>query len=84
MNSTYEVNASNNSMPKITYSVKGLSRNSASFLANHLTQAFCDVVIICEDTGELVVQMMYSTDFKKPVMDEVDALAVAQKILANE
>ena len=84
MTLTYEVNASNNSMPKITYSVKGLSRNSASFLANHLTRGFCDVAVICEDTGELVVQMMYSTDFKKPEITEIETLAIAQNVLANE
>ena len=84
MGLTYEVSASNNSMPKITYSVNGLSRNSANFLANHLTQAFCDVTVICEDTGEIVFNMTYSTDFKKKTMSELQCLEIAQNILAND
>jgi hypothetical protein len=83
MDFTYKVVANNNSMPNITYSVKGLSRNAASFLANHLTQGFCEVAVICEDTGEYVIQMQYSTDFKKPTLTEIECLSVAQKILAE-
>jgi hypothetical protein len=84
MELTYEVNASNNSMPKITFEVKGLSKNVALFIAKNLSLGFCDVAVVCEMTGELVYNISYSTDFNKPSLSEVEALRSVQKILAND
>ena len=80
---TYQVIADNGNMPKITYEVRGLAKNSAMFLAEHLSQAFRDVRVICEDTGEVMYNLYYNDDFKKTRMTEVACLDHAQAILAD-
>ena len=80
MLTTYVVNASNCNAPKITYEVKGLAEKSALFLANHLVEAFRKIEVVCEQTGELVYDVYYNDDFRKPTMDELTCLSIAQGI----
>ena len=83
MLTTYVVNASNCNAPKITYEVKGLAAKSALFLANHLVEAFRKIEVVCEQTGELVYDVYYNDDFRKPTMTELECLAVAQPLFKN-
>lgn len=83
MLTTYVVNASNCNAPKITYEVKGLSAKSALFLANHLVEAFRKIEVVCEQTGEIVYDVYYNDDFRKPTMDELTCLSIAQSIFKD-
>lgn len=80
---TYSVKADNCNAPKITYEVKGLAAKSALFLTNHLTEAFRSVEVVCEQTGEITYQAYYNDDFRKPTMDELTCLSIAQSILKD-
>lgn len=80
---TYQVIADNDNMPRITYEVKGLGKNAAAFLAEHLSQGFRDVKVICESTGEVMYHLYYNDDFKKTRMSEIACLDHAQAILAD-
>ena len=83
MLTTYTVNANNCNAPKITYEVKGLPKKSALFLANHLVEAFRQVDVTCEQTGEILFSMYYNDSFRKPTMDELICLSIAQNILKD-
>jgi hypothetical protein len=83
MPTTYSVKADNCNSPKITYEVKELPAKSALFLANHLSEAFRNVEVVCEQTGEIAYQFYYNDDFRKTTLDEVTCLAVAQSILKD-
>ena len=80
---TYSVKADNCNAPKITYEVKELSAKSALFLANHLAEAFRSVEVVCEQTGEVAYQFYYNDDFRKPAMDELTCLSIAQGIFKD-
>jgi hypothetical protein len=80
---TYSVKADNNNTPKISYEVTELPAKSALFLANHLFEAFCRVEVICEQTGEITYQSYYNSDFRKPTMEELTCLSIAQSILKD-
>lgn len=80
---TYSVTADNCNAPKIIYKVEGLSSRAAKFLAEHLSQAFRQVEVIAEETGEVAYALYYDSDFKKPSMSEVECLSIAQNILAD-
>ena len=80
---TYSVSADNCNAPKITYEVKGLAAKSALFLANHLAEGFRKVDVICEQTGEVVFNIYYNDDFRKPTMTELECLAIAQPIFKD-
>lgn len=80
---TYSVKADNCNAPKITYEVKGLASKSALFLAKHLTEAFRSVEVVCEQTGEIAYQTYYNDDFRKPTMDELACLVIAQNIFKD-
>ena len=80
---TYSVKADNCNAPKITYEVKELAAKSALFLANHLVEAFRSVDVVCEQTGEVAYQFYYNDDFRKPTMDELTCLSIAQNIFKN-
>ena len=83
MLTTYVVSANNCNAPKITYEVKGLTEKSALFLANHLVEAFRKIEVVCEQTGELVYDVYYNDDFRKPTMDELTCLSIAQSIFKD-
>ena len=83
MLTTYVVNASNCNAPKITYEVKGLAEKSALFLANHLAEAFRSVEVVCEQTGEIAYQSYYNDDIRKPTMDELTCLSIAQSVFKD-
>ena len=83
MLTTYTVKADNCNAPKITYEVKGLAEKSALFLANHLVEAFRQVDVTCEQTGEILFSMYYNDDFRKPTMDELTCLSIAQNIFKD-
>ena len=83
MLTTYSVSADNCNSPKITYEVKGLPAKSALFLANHLAEGFRDVRVICEQTGEVMFNIYYNDDFRKPSMTELECLAIAQPIFKD-
>ena len=80
---TYSVKADNCNAPKITYEVKELATKSALFLANHLVEAFRSVEVVCEQTGEIAYQFYYNDDFRKPTMDELTCLSIAQNIFKD-
>ena len=80
---TYSVKADNCNAPKITYEVKGLASKSALFLAKHLTEAFRSVEVVCEQTGEIAYQTYYNDDFRKPTIDELTCLSIAQNIFKD-
>lgn len=80
---TYSVKADNCNAPKITYEVKELSAKSALFLANHLVEAFRQVDVTCEQTGEVMFSMYYNDDFHKPTMDELTCLSIAQSVFKD-
>jgi hypothetical protein len=80
---TYSVTADNCNAPKIIYKVEGLSSRAAKFLAEHLSQAFRQVEVFAEETGEVAYALYYDSDFKKPSMSEVECLSIAQNILAD-
>ena len=79
---TYEVLADNGNSPKITFQVRGLSKNSAKFLAEHLSQAFRDVRVICDQTGEVMYNVYYNDGFKRTTMKESECIAIAMNILS--
>ena len=83
MLTTYTVSADNCNSPKITYEVKGLAEKSALFLANHLLEGFRKVDVICEQTGEIVFNIYYNDDFRKPTLTELECLAIAQPIFKD-
>ena len=83
MLTTYSVSADNCNSPKITYEVKNLTAKSALFLANHLAEGFRDVTVICEQTGDIMFNMYYNDDFRKPSMSELECLAIAQPIFKD-
>ena len=83
MPTTYSVKADNCNSLKITYEVQGLAAKSALFLANHLSEAFRNVEVVCEQTGEIAYQFYYNDDFRKTTMDEVTCLSIAQSILKD-
>lgn len=83
MLTTYVVNANNCNTPKITYEVGGLTAKSALFLANHLTEAFRQVDVTCEQTGEIIFSMYYNDEIRKPTMDELSCLSIAQSIFKD-
>ena len=83
MLTTYSVSADNCNSPKITYEVKGLAEKSALFLANHLTEGFRDVKVVCEQTGEIMFSMYYNDSFRYPSMSELECLAIAQPIFKD-
>ena len=83
MLTTYSVSADNRNSPKITYEVKGLSAKSALFLANHLAEGFRDVTVVCEQTGEIMFNIYYNDDFRKPTLTELECLAIAQPIFKD-
>ena len=83
MLTTYVVTANNCNTPKITYEVNGLSEKSALFLANHLVEAFRQVDVICEQTGEIMFSVYYNDNFRKPTMDELTCLSVAQSVFKD-
>ena len=83
MLTTYVVNANNCNTPKITYEVGGLTAKSALFLANHLTEAFRQVDVTCEQTGEIIFSMYYNDEIRKPTMDERSCLSIAQSIFKD-
>jgi hypothetical protein len=83
MLTTYSVSADNCNSPKITYEVKNLSAKSALFLANHLAEGFRDVRVSCEQTGEVMFNIYYNDDFRKPSMTELECLATAQPIFKD-
>ena len=80
---TYSVKADNCNAPKITYEVNGLAAKSALFLANHLAEGFRDVRVICEQTGEVMFNIYYNDDFRKPSMSELECLAIAQPLFKD-
>ena len=83
MLTTYTVNANNCNTPKITYEVKELTAKSALFLANHLVEAFRQVDVTCEQTGEIIFSMYYNDEIRKPTMDELTCLSIAQSIFKD-
>ena len=83
MLTTYSVNANNCNAPRITYEVKELTAKSAMFLANHLTEGFRQVEVICEQTGEIIFSMYYNDEIRKPTMDELTCLSIAQSIFKD-
>ena len=83
MLTTYTVSADNCNSPRITYEVKGLAEKSALFLANHLTEGFRDVKVVCDQTGEIMFTMYYNDDFRKPTLTELECMAIAQPIFKD-
>ena len=83
MPTTYTVSADNCNAPRLTYEVKGLAEKSALFLANHLTEGFRDVKVVCDQTGEVMFSIYYNDDFRKPTLAELECLAVAQSIFKD-
>ena len=80
---TYSVSANNCNSPKITCEVKELTDKAARFLAENLSQAFRDVVVTCEQTGEIMYSVYYNDDFKKTTMTEVECLDVVMNVFGK-
>ena len=83
MLTTYTVSADNCNAPRITYEIKGLTEKSALFLANHLAEGFRDVKVVCEQTGEIMFNIYYNDDFRKPTLTELECMAIAQPIFKD-
>ena len=80
---TYQVLADNCNMPKITYQVNGLTAKSALVCAENLSEAFRDVRVICEQTGEIMCNVYFNDGFKKTTLTEVEVIEAMQKIFAD-
>lgn len=69
-NSTYSVQANNCNHPKITYAEEGLCIEDARIIAYRLSMAFREVIVTCEETGEVMYSYYYTDDFEKPITTE--------------
>ena len=81
MEFTYKVEANNCNSPRITFEAGGLTDKASKFLAENLSQAFRDVRVTCEQTGEIMYSVYYSEDFKRTKMTEVECLEIVTNVL---
>ena len=83
MEITYQVIADNCNSTKITFEKRGLTKNTAKYVAKVMCDAFRDVRVICEQTGEIMFNKYYNDDFFPTTIKEVEAIVLVQSILAD-
>lgn len=81
MKTTYEVIASNSTSFDVTFHDLGACRAKA--VADMLDDAFRDIRIICEQTGEVMHNHYTSVDWYRPHTTEECAVATVKKYLAG-
>lgn len=79
---TYYVSADTCESPKITVEYKGLSMEKAKHIAMVLEGAFRKVDVICEQTGEVMYNVYYSSEYFERCLFCSDALGVVEGLIA--
>ena len=78
---SYSVSADTCESPKITVEYKGLSMDKARQVAMALEGAFRKVDVICEQTGEVMYNVYYSSEYYNKGYTCADALKVVEHYL---
>lgn len=79
---SYSVSADTCESPKITVEYKGLSMEKAKHIAMILEGAFRKVDVICEQTGEVMYNVYYSSEYFEKCHSCSDALGVIEELIA--
>ena len=80
---TYHILADNCNMPKITFEIKNIPKNTAKYVAGVLGEAFRKVDVICENTGEVVYNIYHDGDFLTFSISEIEAISVLKTTLTD-
>lgn len=78
---SYSVSADTCENPKITVEYKGLSMDKARQVAMALEGAFRKVDVICEQTGEVMYNVYYSSEYYNKGYTCSDALGVVEGLI---
>lgn len=78
---SYSVSADTCESPKITVEYKGLSMDKARQVAMALEGAFRKVDVICEQTGEVMYNVYYSSEYYNKGYTCADALGVVEGLV---
>lgn len=76
---SYSVSADTCESPKITVEYKGLSMDKAKQVATTLEGAFRKVDVICEQTGEVMYNIYYSSEYYNKSYTYADALKMVER-----
>lgn len=79
--STYTVSADNGSNPKIFYEASLVNRFMAFGLAVILTKAFRSVVILDDETGEVMYSVYFAEDTFSPTASVAEVIEEANEVL---
>ena len=79
--STYTVSADNGSNPKIFYEASNVNRFMASGLATILVKAFRSIVILDDETGEVMYSLYLAEDMFSPTASIAEVIEDANEAL---
>lgn len=79
--STYTVSAENGSNPKIFYEASSVNRLMASGLATILSKAFRSIVILDDETGEVMYSLYLAEDMFSPTASIAEIIEEANEAL---
>ena len=80
---TYSVSANNCNSPKITFEMGGLTKNNVKYVTSVLRDAFRQVRVTCEQTGEIMYDIYYNDDMFPTTFKEVEAIALIQTMFSE-
>lgn len=79
--STYTVSAENGSNPKIFYEASNVNRFMAFGLATILSKAFRSIVILDDETGEVMYSLLFAEDVFSPTASIAEVIEEANEVL---
>ena len=79
--STYTVSAENGSNPKIFYEASNVNRFMAFGLATILSKAFRSIVILDDETGEVMYSLYLAEDMFSPTASIAEVIEEANEAL---
>ena len=79
--STYTVSAENGSNPKIFYEASNVNRFMAFGLATILSKAFRSIVILDDETGEVMYSLYLAEDMFSPTASIAEIIEEANEAL---
>lgn len=79
--STYTVSAENGSNPKIFYEASNVNRFMAFGLATILAKAFRSIVILDDETGEVMYSLLFAEDVFSPTASIAEVIEEANEVL---
>lgn len=79
--STYTVSAENGSNPKIFYEASNVNRFMAFGLATILAKAFRSIVILDDETGEVMYSLLFAEDVFSPTASIAEVIEEANEAL---